>query len=147
MFEELKCRVYDKNTLKNIKYVALCSLYNDKLLLSRHKQADSWETQSGSIEEGETPLQAAGRVLYEESGVTDAELLYACDCMEYTSEGHVNCAVFVAIANELGNLPEGKIAEVGLFDLLPDNLTYPFVTPSIVKKALHKYYNDREKTN
>lgn len=145
MRKELKCKVYDKNTLENLKCVVVCALYKDKLLLSRHKQRESWEAQSGSVEEGETLFQAAVRVLYEEGGVREAELMYACDCMEYTSEGHINCAVFVAVANALGNLPEGEIAEVGLFDLLPDNLTYPLVMPSIVKKALHKYYNEQRK--
>ena len=51
MSEELKCKVYDKNTLDDLKYVVVCSLYNDKLLLSRHKQRDTWETQGGHIED------------------------------------------------------------------------------------------------
>lgn len=147
MREELKCKVYDKNTLDDLKYVVVCSLYNDKLLLSRHKQRDTWETQGGHIEEGETPFQAAKRELYEESGVTDAELLYLCDYLGYTSKGHVNGAVFLALINELGELPESEMAEVGLFDLLPDNLTYPFVTPLLFKRTLQKYYEGQRKVN
>ena len=42
MKEELKCKVLDKNKLEDLKYVVVCSLYNDKLLLSRHKQRDTW---------------------------------------------------------------------------------------------------------
>lgn len=30
MREELKCKVYDKNTLDDLKYVVVCSLYNDR---------------------------------------------------------------------------------------------------------------------
>lgn len=67
MREELKCKVYNKNTLDDLKYVVVCSLYNDKLLLSRHKHRDTWETQGGHIEEGETPVQAAKRELYKQS--------------------------------------------------------------------------------
>lgn len=145
MREELKCKVYDKNTLDDLKYVVVCSLYKDKLLLSRHKQRDTWETQGGHIEEGETPFQAAKRELYEESGVTDAELLYLCDYLGYTSKGHANGAVFLALVNELGELPESEMAEVGLFDLLPDNLTYPFVTPLLVKRTLQKYYDEQRR--
>lgn len=139
MREELKCKVYDKNTFDDLKYVVVCSLYEDKLLLSRHKERDTWETQGGHIEDGETPLQAAKRELYEESGVTDAELIYLCDYLGYTSKGHANGAVFLAIVNELAELPESEMAEVKLFDLLPDNLTYPFVTPLIIKRTLEQY--------
>lgn len=145
MSEELKCKVYDKNTLDDLKYVVVCSLYNDKLLLSRHKQRDTWETQGGHIEEGETPFQAAKRELYEESGVTDAELLYLCDYLGYTSKGHANGAVFLALVNELGDLPESEMAEVKLFELLPDNLTYPFVTPLIVKRTFEKYHDEQRR--
>lgn len=145
MREELKCKVYDKNTLDDLKYVVVCSLYKDKLLLSRHKQRDTWETQGGHIEEGETPFQAAKRELYEESGVTDAELLYLCDYLGYTSKGHANGAVFLALVNELGELPESEMAEVALFDLLPDNLTYPFVTPLLIKRTLQKYYDEQRR--
>lgn len=145
MREELKCKVYDKNTLDDLKYVVVCSLYNDKLLLSRHKQRDTWETQGGHIEDGETPFQAAKRELYEESGVTDAELIYLYDYLGYTSKGHANGAVFLAIVNELGELPESEMAEVRLFDLLPDNLTYPFVTPLLFKTTFQKYYAEQKK--
>ena len=147
MSEELKCKVFDKNALEDLKYVVVCSLYKDQLLLSRHKQRDTWETQGGHIEEGETPIQAAKRELYEESGVTDAELLYLCDYLGYTSRGHANGAVFLAIVNELAELPESEIAEVRLFDLLPDNLTYPFVTPLLFKRTLQKYYEEQIKMN
>ena len=145
MSEELKCKVFDKNTLQDLKYVVVCSLYKDQLLLSRHKQRDTWETQGGHIEEGETPIEAAKRELYEESGVTDAELLYLCDYLGYTSRGHANGAVFLAIVNELGEIPESEMAEIGLFDLLPDNLTYPFVTPLLFKRILQKNYDEQQK--
>ena len=120
-------------------------LYARKLLLSRHKQRDTWETQGGHIEDGETPFQAAKRELYEESGVTDAELIYLYDYLGYTSKGHANGAVFLAIVNELGELPESEMAEVCLFDLLPDNLTYPFVTPLLFQRTLQKYYAEQRK--
>ena len=145
MREELKCKIYDKNTLDDLKYVVVCSLYNDKLLLSRHKQRDTWETQGGHIEDGETPFQAAKRELYEESGVTDAELIYLYDYLGYTSKGHENGAVFLVIVNELGELPESEMAEVRLFDLLHDNLTYPFVTPLLFKTTFQKYYAEQKK--
>ena len=56
------------------KYVVVCSNYQGNWLFSRHKKRTTWETQGGHVEPGETPLQAAKRELYEESGVTKAEV-------------------------------------------------------------------------
>lgn len=75
----------------------------------------------------------------------DAELIYHYDYFDDTSKGHANGAVFLAIVNELGKLPESEMAEVCLFDLLPDNLTYPFVTPLLFKRTLQKYYAEQRK--
>ena len=64
-------KVYPIGELQTYKYVVICSQYKGKILLSRHKMRTTWETQGGHIEKGETPLEAAKRELYEESGVTD----------------------------------------------------------------------------
>lgn len=49
------CKTYDLNSLKEYKYVVILSEYNGKIVLSRHKQRTTWETQGGHIEQGETP--------------------------------------------------------------------------------------------
>ena len=61
-------KTYELDSLKNYKYVVVLSEYKGKILLSRHKDRSTWETQGGHIEMGETPLDAAKRELYEESG-------------------------------------------------------------------------------
>ena len=47
--------------------MVVLSRYRGKILLSRHKDRDTWETQGGHIEPGETPLEAARRELRQES--------------------------------------------------------------------------------
>lgn len=64
-------RTFDLGSLETYKYVVVLSEYNGKILLSRHKDRTTWETQGGHIEDGETPLDAAKRELYEESGAID----------------------------------------------------------------------------
>lgn len=86
-------------------------------------------------------------VVFAPTKQADAELIYLYDYLDYTSKGHTNGAVFLAIVNELGELPESEMAEVRLFDLLPDNLTYPFVTPLLFKRTLQKYYTEQRKMN
>lgn len=66
--ETMRCQVYELAFLEEYKYVVVLSEYNGKIVLSRHKERKTRETQGGHIEQGETPLDAAKRELYEESG-------------------------------------------------------------------------------
>ncbi len=134
--EKLICCTYDKETLADCKYVVVLSHYQGQILLSRHKDRATWETQGGHIEPGEAPVEAARRELYEESGALEYELQYLCD---YRAEHPVtrrgaNGAVFAAEIHTLGPMPESEMAEVRTFDVLPDNLTYPEITPVLFMK-------------
>ena len=131
----LRCSVHPLGTLTALKYVVVCASYRGQWLLSRHRERDTWETQGGHIEPGETPMQAARRELYEESGVTDAEVIPVCDYCGFTDTRHANGVVFLAIVNAPGTLPESEMAEVRLFDDLPVNLTYPNVSPRLYREA------------
>lgn len=102
-------------------------------MLSRHKQRTTWETQGGHVEPGETPLQAAKRELYEESGAVDYDIRALCDYWagdEITGEGATGM-VFHAEIHALGPMPQSEMAEVRMFDTLPENLTYPQITPEL----------------
>lgn len=132
---ELKCSIHPIGELQTYKYVVVCSRYDGKWLLSRHKQRDTWETQGGHIEPGETPLDAARRELYEESGVEDAIIQPVCDYYGYDSQSHSNGMVFLAQIRHLGTLPQSEMKEVRLFAELPQNLTYPDVTPLLCAEA------------
>ena len=132
---KLKCSIHPLSTLGGYKYVVVCSRYEDKWLLSRHKRRDTWETQGGHIEPGETPLEAARRELYEESGVRDAELYPVCDYRGFDSQSAANGIVFYAAVRQLEPLPESEMKEVRLFSALPENLTYPNVTPRLLAEA------------
>lgn len=131
----LKCRLFPLNTLLSYKYTVICSSYQGKWLLSRHKKRDTWETQGGHIEEGETPLECARRELYEESGIRDAELFPVCDYWGFNQYSCSNGQVFLAVVHALGDLPESEMREVMLFDALPENLTYPQTSPVFIEAA------------
>ena len=132
---ELQCRIHPIGELQTYKYVVVCSRYQNKWLLSKHIKRDTWETQGGHIEPGETPMDAARRELYEESGVEDAMLYRVCDYYGYDAVGHSNGAVFLADIHHLGHLPESEMKETKLFETLPDDLTYPYVTPRLCAEA------------
>ena len=133
--KELQCNIHPIGFLGTYKYVVVCSYYKGQWLLSRHAKRETWETQGGHVEQGETPLEAAKRELYEESGVQDAELYPVCDYYGYNSKRHANGMVFLAMVHELGELPESEMKETRLFDELPENLTYPDVTPVLINEA------------
>ena len=52
----MECRTFALEELTSPKYVVVFTRYRGKLLLSRHRQRDTWETQGGHIEPGELSL-------------------------------------------------------------------------------------------
>lgn len=132
----MQCRIHPLNTLGNYRYVVVCSRYRGQMLLSRHGRRDTWETQGGHIEPGETPLDAARRELYEESGATAFRLWPLCDYWAGDEPAGANGVVFVAEVTDLGPLPNSEMAEVRCFDQLPQQLTYGDITPKLWAWAL-----------
>ena len=41
----------------------------------------------------------------------------------------------MAVVHSVGELPESEMNEIGLFDELPDNLTYPQTSPVLYREA------------
>ena len=132
---ELQCTVHPFGTLTPLRFVVVCSFYKNQYLLSYHSGHQSWETQGGHIEKNETPEEAARRELYEESGVRDAALIPVCDYSAYDAEGSANGRVYAAVIHEMGELPPSEMSKIEAFDVLPENLTYPFVTPVLFEEA------------
>ena len=132
---DLQCYIHPFGTLNPVKYVVVCTFFQGKILLSRHRERATWETQGGHIEPGETAEEAARRELYEESGVKKAEFFPVCDYLGVNPPRQANGTVFLAVAEELGALPESEMAETALFETLPKNLTYPNVTPRLFAEA------------
>lgn len=133
--KDLECIIYPLGYLKTYKYVVVCTLFEGKYVLSKHKLRETWETQGGHIEINETPLEAAKRELFEESGIIDAQIYPICDYYGYNAERHSNGQVYLAIANSLNYLPNFEMKEIKIFEELPTNLTYPKVTPILFKQA------------
>ena len=125
----LKCTLYPLGQMQDYEYVVICAYHGGKYLLSRHKNRTTWEHQGGHIECGETPIEAARRELFEESGTTDATLIPLCDYDGYDTKTHAHGQVFLAIVHEFSPLPDFEMAEVACFSQLPTALTYPEMTP------------------
>jgi 8-oxo-dGTP diphosphatase len=131
----MECKVYKLNELKEYKYVVILSKYQGKILLSRHKKRSTWETQGGHIEKGETPLEAAKRELFEESGAVKFSILPVFDYWAGDDKSGGNGMVFMAEITELSDIPDSEMEEVQTFLSLPDSLTYPEITPVLFANA------------
>ena len=132
---ELKCRIYPLGYLEKYKFTVICTNYQGKWILSKHKKRDTWETQGGHIEAGEDPLECARRELFEESGISDADVYPVCDYWGFNSRECSNGMVFLAVVHSLGKLPESEMKEICIFETLPKELTYPQTSPRLYEEA------------
>lgn len=119
-------------------FVVVLTRYRGGWLFSRHRERDTWETQGGHIEPGETPLEAALRELYEEGGVVAQTLTPLCGYYADRGDGKGKRygQVFLAEAERIDPLPESEMAEVRFFPSLPENLSYPDITPKLFAYAI-----------
>ena len=109
-----------------LRFAVIAARYDDKWIFCRHRERESWEIPGGHREDGETIDQTAERELYEETGALDVELhcvaVYSVENDGIPSYG----MLYYADIKKLGELPEGsEIAEVKLFELLPEPLELP----------------------
>lgn len=126
----MEFQTYPFGTLGQYFSADIMAVYGGRWIFCRHKERKTWETPGGAVEPGETPLQAAKRELYEETGAVDFRLEPLCD---YHIDGKQNGwqfqgngQVYFAVVHTLGKLPPySEMGEIGFFDSLPQQLTYP----------------------
>ena len=133
------CKKLALGAVKDPRFVVVLSHQEGKILLSRHRQRQTWETQGGHIEPGESPEAAARRELWEETGAVRYHLEYLC---AYSVEGDPIDGVdknygvlYTATIETFEELPPMEMAEMRLFAELPTNMTYPQLQPKMALYA------------
>ncbi|MCL2406446.1 MAG: histidine phosphatase family protein [Defluviitaleaceae bacterium] len=114
--------------------VVIFARYQNKWLYCRARERDCYETPGGRAERGETPMAAAKRELYEETGATDFTLTPAYDYTLHYSNTFVKGRVFLAEIEELSDMPSYEMAEVKLFDTIPNKMRFPTILPELFKR-------------
>ena len=132
-------RFYEHAQDALFRYAVILSRCRGKWVFCRHRERDTWEVPGGHREQGEEIEAAARRELYEETGAVKYALSPVC---AYSVTGSVNAGeerfgmLYSAEIEELGPLPPFEIAEIRLFDRMPDRLTYPDIQPALFRRAV-----------
>ena len=129
---------YKPGSIENeqLKYAVIISGFNGKWIFVRHRDRITWEVPGGHREPGEDIAVTARRELYEESGAVKFNIFEVSD---YSVESGTEIGfgrLFLAEVEKLDVLPQSEIAEIRLFDDIPDNLTYPEIQKVLFKHIL-----------
>lgn len=135
-------KFYDSIDDALIKFVVIISRCGGKWVLCRHKDRSTFEFPGGHRENDEAVLSAAKRELYEETGAIEYEINKIC-VYSVTGKNFVNKAgdetfgaLFYADVFRFENELHNEIAEILLFEKIPENWTYPLIQPVLFDKFL-----------
>lgn len=132
---EIKFYSIDKKRDSSLKYVIICTRYQNKWIFVKHKERETWEIPAGHIETEELAFEAAKRELYEETGAVNFEIVSLFD-YSVLLYGNISFGrIFFAEVKKLGALPESEIREITLQSQLPTKLTYPQIQTVLFEKA------------
>ena len=128
-FKEVKIKKIEESLHK---FAVIAVKQGDNWVLVRHKSRSTWEIPGGHIEVGETPLEAAKRELFEETGAVDYDIKeissYSVDIEGAVTYGKL----YFASVRAFAEIPAtSEIAEKAYFPALPAELAYPEIQPPL----------------
>lgn len=127
----------NKSTSKeNIDFVVVMARYNNKWIIARHQDRQTWEIPGGHVELKEEIIDAAYRELYEETGSKEATLEPVCVYSVVKDDKETYGQLYYGEVKVLGNLPPSEIKEIKFVDKLPNELTYPAIQPLLYDKVI-----------
>jgi 8-oxo-dGTP diphosphatase len=103
-----------------VSYVYVIAFKDDRFLMVRHARR-AWEMPGGKLESGEDPETGAVREFREETGYH----VHSLKILEREEGGIVYLGIVGENLSSTPNMEE--IAEVRLFDELPEDLSFPLV--------------------
>ena len=133
----VEVKFFDQALDSDLTFAVIAACYEDRWLLCRHRDRQTWEMPGGHREPGESIYQTAQRELLEETGVAECQLEAVSAYGVYTEDGQRTYGgLFFAEVEELGRRPEGsEIAENRLMEGLPEHMTYPDIQPVLLQRV------------
>ena len=140
----MQVRFYDKADDASLKFAVIVARHNGKWVFCRHRERDTYEIPGGHRESGETIAETAERELVEETSASEFTLSPVC-VYSVTGKNRVNetgeemfGTLFFAEIRTFSNELHSEMAEVCLFDTLPDKWTYPLIQPFLIGEYLRR---------
>lgn len=125
-------------------FAVIVARFNNKWILSKHKDRTTWEIPGGHRENGENIDDTASRELYEESGAKEFKLTPICIYSVSKDDNDISKhptstfgGLYFADVSEIGDLPDLEIGKVEFFKELPKELTYPNIQPYLLDKVIN----------
>jgi len=131
----ISIEILSSQSTVTVDYVVMVCRYNDKWLMVRHKDRDTWEFPGGHVEPGETTIEAARREMYEETGVVEQQLMELFPYRVVVNGVVAHGWLLFSNVQKLGIKPNSEIDECCLFAEMPANLTYGEVYRIIMPEA------------
>lgn len=128
--------IFPSSIPQQLTFVVIATMYEGKWVYVRHKDRTTYEVPGGHIEQGETPIEAAKRELFEESGATDFSLDMVCSYgVERDGTSTSYGLLYFARVTRFEELPDFEMTERDFFESMPEQLTYPNIQPLLMKKV------------
>jgi len=128
-------RVQETGSLSSYRYVVVFARHKGKWAYARAKSRKGFETAGGHIEKGETPLDAAKRELYEETGAKEFEIRPLFDYAVDREHEYANGQVFFAEIRSFSEMPDFEMEELALLDGIPSVMRFPQILPFLFEKV------------
>lgn len=136
-------KFYDRVDDSKISFAVIVARMGGKWVLCKHKDRNTYELPGGHRENGESIRKTAEREFQEETGAVKFSMERICDysVRGVTREGEeLDEETFGTLyrANIITRTEElrSEIEKVILMVSLPNNWTYPTITPKLINKAL-----------